>query len=76
METKAKRLYEQLLRELLNKSDEKELTEKLEFLRLFLESTDFSKLRNEYEKHLLERRMVKFLLHSEKGKLKYEMRVI
>ena len=76
METKAKRLYEQLLRELLNKSDANELTEKLETLRLFLEATDFSKLRNEYEKHLLEERGVTFLLHSEKGKLKCEMRVI
>lgn len=75
METKAKRQYDQILSELL-KREEEELTEKFEILRLFLESTDFSELRNKYEKHLLEGKRVKFILYSEKGKPKYEMRVI
>ena len=75
METKAKRQYELLLGELLGKDEEGELGEKLELLRLFLESTDFSKLRNQYEKHLLEGRGVKFILYLAKGKPKYEMRI-
>jgi hypothetical protein len=75
VETKAKRQYDQILSELL-KREEEELTEKFEILRLFLESTDFSELRNKYEKHLLEGKRVKFILYSEKGKPKYEMRVI
>ena len=76
METQAKRQYNQILSELLKKGEEGELAEKLEILRLFLESTDFSKLRSESEKHLLEGRRVKFILHLEKEKPKYEMRII
>ena len=75
METKAKRQYEQILSELLEKGEEEELAEKLEMLRLFLESTDFSKLRNESEKHLVEGRKVKFILYLEEGKPKYEMEI-
>ena len=73
VETQAKRQYEQILDQLLKKGEEKGLGEKLELLRLFLESTDFSKLRNKYEKHLLEGSKVKFILYLEKGKPRYEM---
>jgi len=76
VETKAKRLYQQYLSKLLNKSDEQKLGEKLEILRLFLESTNFSKLRRESEKHLVEGRRVKFIVRSEKGKPEYEMQII
>ena len=76
METQAKRQYNEILSELLNKGEEEELAEKLETLRLFLESADFNKLRSESEKHLLEGRKVKFTLHLEEGKPKYEMKIM
>ena len=76
METKAKREYEKTLSKLLDKGEERELMEKLDTLRLFLESTDFSVLRREYEKHLLQGKRVKFILHLETGKPKYEMKII
>ena len=76
METKAKRQHRQILSELLKKGEQGELAERLETLRLFLESTDFNKLRSESEKHLLEGRRVKFILYLEKGKPKYEMKII
>ena len=76
METKAKRQYNQILSELLKKSEEGELAEKLEILRLFLESADFNKFRSESEKHLLEGKRVKFIFYLEKGIPKYEMKVI
>ena len=76
VETKAKREYNQILSELLNKGEEEELAEKLEALRLFLESADFSRLRSESEKYLLEGRTVKFILYLEEGKLKHEMKII
>ena len=76
IETKAKREYQKTLSELLNKGEERELRERLETLRLFLEATDFRELRKEYERHLLEGRQVKFILHLIKGKPKYEMKVI
>ena len=76
VETKAKRRYEQIQSELLGRGEKGEVGERLEILRLFLETTDFSKLRNEYEKHLMKGRRVKFILYLVEGKPKYEMRII
>ena len=76
METKAKREYNLTLGELLKQGGEKGLAQKLELLRLFLESADFNKLRSESEKHLLEGKGVKFILYLEKGTPKYEMKVV
>ena len=75
METQAKREYNRVLSELLKKGENKELAEKLETLRLFLESADFNKLRSESEKHLVAGKKVKFILHLEEGKPKYEMKI-
>jgi len=75
VETQAKREYNQTLSELLKKGESKDLEEKLELLRLFLESADFNKLRSESEKHLVAGKRVKFILHLEEGKLKYEMKI-
>ena len=76
METKAKREYNQILSELLKQGEKGELAEKLETLRLFLESADFNKLRSESEKHLLEGKRVKFIVYLVEGKLNYEMKTI
>jgi hypothetical protein len=76
VETKAKREYNNTLSELINKGEQEGLAEKFELLRLFLESTDFSQLRNEYEKHLIEGRRVKFILYLISGKPKYEIKII
>jgi len=73
VETQAKRQYEQILDQLLKKGEEKGLGEKLELLRLFLESTDLTKLRNAYEKYLVQEKQVKFILYLEKGKTRYEL---
>jgi hypothetical protein len=75
VETQAKRQYNQLLRQLLEKDASTELTQKAEILRLFLETADFNKLRAESEKHLVEGRKVRFIVHLEKGQPRYEMRV-
>ena len=75
IETKAKRQYNQILSELLNKGEEGELTEKLEILRLFLKSADFSKLRSKSEKYLLKGRGVKFILYLVEGEPTYEIKI-
>ncbi len=75
-ETKARQQYEQILSALLDKGEEEGLGEKLEILKWFLESTDFSKLRDKYEKHLLEGRRVKFILYLAAGKPRYEMEIM
>ena len=76
METKAKRQYNQIASELIKKGKEDELAKRLELLKLFLEYADFNKLRSESEKHLLEEKKVKFVLHLEEGKPEYEMKII
>ena len=53
----------------------KELEEKLEVLRLFLETADFKKLRSESEKQLTAGRTVRFLVHMENGVPDYEMQL-
>jgi hypothetical protein len=42
---------------------------------MFLETTDFRKLRAESEKYLVEGKAVKFILTSAKGKPEYGMKV-
>jgi hypothetical protein len=54
---------------------DKELEERIDLLRTFLDTMDFGKLRRESEPHLLEGKSIKFLLYWEDGKPKYEMRV-
>ncbi len=54
---------------------DKDSEEGIELLRMFLETTDFRKLRKESEKHLLDGEMVKFVLCLEEGKVKYKMKV-
>ncbi len=76
MQTQAKREYNRVFRQLLNRDEDDELPQRLELLRLFLESTDFSKLRGEYEKHLQQGNGVKLRLRLINGKPEYEMTVI
>ena len=75
METQAKRRYNQIARELLQKGEERELVEKFETLRRFLETADFNRLRSESEKHLVEGRKVKFIVWLEEGQPEWEMKV-
>ncbi len=75
VETQARRRYNQVLSELVDRGARKGLTEQYEILRLFLETADFNKLRQESEKHLVEGKKVRFILRLEDGKVKYEMMV-
>ncbi len=69
IETLAKREYEESLRNYLESPENnEELQEKIKLLRLFLESTDFSKLRAECEGWLSEGRSIKVILKLVKGK--------
>ena len=77
IETEAKRAYREALRKLLAaEGDYPQLTERVELLRLFLESTDFRQLRTEYEKHLLAGKKVKVTICMERGEPRYRAEVI
>jgi hypothetical protein len=74
IETISKREYEQTLNLLLKKgSVDEELGERLEVLRLFLESIDFGRLRSQYEGYLMEGKKVTFLIYPEEGKVNHKL---
>ncbi len=74
IETIAKRELTVVLKMLLTpRKGNKELEEKLEILRLFLERADLKQLRSESERQLMERKRVRFLVYLEEGIPKYEM---
>ena len=74
IETLSKKEYERTLNLLLREgSIDEQLGERLEVLRLFLESTDFGRLRGQYERYLSEGKEVTFLIYPEEGKAVYQM---
>lgn len=74
IETLSKMEYKRTLNLLLkNGGLDEELGERLEILRIFLESTDFGHLRNQYEGYLMEGKKVVFILYPEGGKVAYKM---
>jgi len=74
IETVAKREHAAVFKQILAPGKEnKELEEKLEILRLFLETADFKKLRLESEKQLMEGRTVRFVVYLENGMPKCQM---
>jgi hypothetical protein len=75
IETKAGREYQKTLSQALSGNEGEEIKERLETLRHFLETTDFEKLRGEYEKYLVSGKRVKFILRLENGQPKYEITI-
>ena len=76
IETVAKREHAAVLKQLLTPGKgNKELEEKLEILRLFLERADLRQLRSESERQLTEGKRVRFLVYLEEDMPKYEMHV-
>jgi len=72
IETPSKGEYERTLNLLLKEgSVNGELGERLEVLRLFLESADFGHLRSEYEGYLAEGKKVTFLIYPKERKVSY-----
>lgn len=76
IETAAKREFLKAEAEYMqsNKED-KNLEEKIELLRMFIDTANFRELRAESEKYLTEGKVVKFLLSLDNGKLSYTMKV-
>lgn len=75
IETTAKQEFWRSVNEYMEKQGDKELEEKIELLKAFVESMDFGKLRRESEKYLIEGKEVRFTIHWNGNKLQYEMSV-
>jgi hypothetical protein len=77
IETIARRKHADLAQILLgSEAGNIEMEEKLEILRLFLETADFRKLRSESERQLIGGKDVRFTVYIEARAFKYEMHVI
>jgi hypothetical protein len=77
IETVAKKKHTEFVQILLeSKAGNSEMEEKLEILRLFLETADFRRLRSESEKQLIEGKDVRFTVYLKSRVLKYEMHVM
>ena len=76
IETTARQEFSKATSDYMQRGEEdKELEERIELLRMFLESTDFRELRRESEKYMIEGKAVRFILYLEEGKPRYEMKV-
>lgn len=76
IETTAKKEFHKSVDDYMQRDQEdEELEEKIELLRLFLESMDFKKLRRESDKYMTEGKTVRFILYLEAGEAKYELNV-
>ena len=74
IETVTKREYWKNVNLYLKKREkDKRLEEKIELLRSFLETTDFTNLRRQSEEHILQGKQVKFIVSNKNKKLLYEM---
>jgi hypothetical protein len=74
--TLAKREYARVSRQLLDaEQEDADLCDRVETLRMFLESTDFVKLRSEYEPHLVAGQRIKFTLRPVAGGTEYRYEV-
>jgi hypothetical protein len=74
IETLSKKEYERTLNLLLKEgSVDEKLGERLEILRLFLEATDFGRLRSQYEGYLTEGKQVTFLIYPEGERVNYKL---
>ena len=54
-------------------NEDKRLEERIELLKAFLETADFSMLRQQSEKHIIDGKQVTFKLSMKNGKPWYEM---
>ena len=76
IETAAKNEYRAAMAKLLAAGEgDEDLQQRLELLRLFLETADFRRLRRESEKHLREGSSVRFVLCLQEGNLKWDLHV-
>lgn len=77
IETRAREEFDRLERSLIAAENfDETIATRLEILRSFLVSTDFPRLRGEYEPHLMQGRRVRFVLRQEGERAAFRVEVI
>ncbi len=76
IQTVAKKEYERLMQEIFKtEKSNSEINQRVEMLTRFLESTDFGRLRSEYEPYLVDGKQVRFTLRSMADDIEYRYEV-
>jgi hypothetical protein len=75
IETVARSEYERGLRSLLAGQGDEHLADRIELLRLFLETADFRELRAQSERHLVAGGKVTFTVYMDEGVVRHELQV-
>ena len=75
IETVAKKEHQKAVKRLLEGTGNEDVEQTAELLRMFLDATDFRKLRMESERHLIQGKRVKFMIYLDEGEPKYTMQV-
>jgi len=74
IETVAKEEYWSSVNKFMeDEQEDKELQQRIELLKAFLESMDFKKLRRESESYLIQGKTVKFIIYWKENKPSYDM---
>ncbi len=74
IETVAKEEYWSSVNKFMeDEQEDKELQQRIELLKAFLESMDFKKLRRESEGYLIQGKTVKFVIYWKENKPSYDM---
>ena len=74
IETVAKEEYWRSVNKFMEgEQEDKELQQKIELLKAFLESMDFRKLRSQSEEYLIQGKTVKFVIYGKENKPSYDM---
>ena len=76
VETRAKQEYAATMQGILSGDQAVAVEERLELLRAFLETADFTRLRRESEEHLVQGRKVKLVLSGSAGRAMWTLQVI
>ena len=76
VETRAKQEYAATMQRILSGDRAVAVEERLELLRAFLETADFTRLRRESEEHLVQGRKVKLVLSGSAGRAIWTLQVI
>jgi hypothetical protein len=73
VETRAKQEYASTMSKILSGNQSPGLEERLDLLKTFLETADFSRLRRESEEHMIQGRKVKFVISGFAGHSKWSV---
>ena len=75
IETKARKEFQRISSLVMQGHNQRSLIQRLELLRLFLETADFRKLRSDSEQMLMKGKKITFVISEESGRAVFKMKI-